>query len=377
MNIKRITTLLLLVILLFALSPRASANTDEYYKDQLEASGAADLSDYLSEETLDYMRKLGCEDIEFEKILDVSPESIFDLLGEMIKGGMSEPLKGLLKSMGAVLLISVVSGFFPDDEKSKTVLNMVCGCFLIISIFSPAMQSVRAAASAIGACAVFEKALIPVLAAVVTVSGNPTMAFSVQGAAFAAAQFIESLAENFALPLAGVSAALGITGAMLPTLRLSAISEIIRKTMTTVLVSAAGLFTGFLGLKSILSASTDSLAVKGVKMASSTFVPVIGGALGEAYTSVIGSLSLLRTTVGIYAIIAFIIIGIPVVINLALWAISMRFASAVSDLLDCRQCSEILRNIGFVFAMVNTLLLLCMAVFIITAGLTVLIKTGE
>ncbi len=368
----------LAAVLVAFFAPKASAsNIDEYYKDRLEASGAEELSDYLSDETRGYLAKLGCEEIEFEKILDVSPSALIEFIWDLISGEAAQPLKGMLKSMGAVLLVSVCSGFFPDDEKSKSVLNMICGCFIVIAIISPALQSIKAAAAAIEACAVFEKALIPVLAAGVTVSGNPTMAFSVQGAAFTAAEFIESLAKNFVLPLVGISGALSVTGAMLPTLRLSAISEIIRKTMITVLTSAAGLFTGFLALKSLLSASADSLAVKGVKLASSTFVPVIGGAIGEAYTSVVGSLSLLRSTVGIYAIIAFFAIGIPIVINLALWVLSMRVACAVSDLLDCRVCSEILKSIAFVFSMVNTLLLLCMAVFIISAGLVVLIKAGE
>lgn len=375
---KRITTFFIFTMLFFVLSPRASAaNVDEYYKEQLEASGAADLVDYLSDETQGYLKKIGCAEIDLEKIMDVSPSAIFELLRDFFTQGISAPLAGLMKVGGAVMLISVCSGFFPDDDKSRAILNIICGCFIIIAVFLPAMQSVRAAVSAIGACAAFEKALIPVLAAVVAVSGNPTVAASVQGATFAAAEVVESLAKNFVMPLAGVSGSLGITGAMLPTLRLSAISEIIRKTMTTVFAASSGLFVGFLTLKSVLSSSADSIAVKGVKLAANTFIPIVGGAIGEAYTSIVGSLSLLRSTVGIYAILAFFAIGMPVIINLALWALSMRIACAVSDLLNCRECSEILKNTAFVFSTVNTLLILCMAVFIISAGLVVAIKSGE
>lgn len=377
MNLKKISYILF-IFLLFAVFPVSAhaANTDEYYKDRLEASGADELSGYLSDETNGYLNKLGCGDIDFEKILDVSPKAIFELLWDMIKGGAAEPLKAMLKATGIVLTVSVCSGFFPDDEKSKAVLNLVCGCVTVIGIFVPAMNSIKAAVSAIGVCAAFEKALIPVLAGVVTASGNPTLALTFKGAAFAAAEFIESLAGNFAMPLIGISGALGVTGAMLPTLRLSAISDVIRKTLTTVLAGAAGLFTGFLGLKSVLSSSADGLVVKGVKLATS-FVPVVGGALGEAYTSVAASLSLLKSTIGIYAIIAFFVTGIPIVINLALWVLALRVACSVSDLLDCRVCSEVLKNIAFVFTTANALLLLCMAVFIISSGLVITIKTGE
>lgn len=373
---KRILALILTVILFLANGIYASAFTDESFSGQLEASGADKLCEYLSEETLEYMEKLGFDGLDFERILNVSPISVFKIVGEMIKDGFSVPLKGMMKATGAVLLISVLSGFFPDDEKSRSVLNIACGSFVIISVLSDAADAVRSAAAAIGACAEFEKALIPVLAAMLTAGGNPVSAISVKGAAFAAAQTVEWMASEFILPLIGISAALNVSGAVLPTLRISAVGDIIRKTATTVLGASAGLFSGFLCLKSVVTSRVDSLAVKGVKMASGTFIPIVGGALGEIYTTFSASVSLLKTTVGIYAITAFFVIGIPVIINLAMWSISMKSAAAISDLLDCRQCSEVLKNIGFVFSCVNTILIFCITVFTVTAGVCVMIKNG-
>lgn len=356
--------------------PSYAANIDEYYKDQLEVSGAKELSDYLSEETAEYLEKLGCADIEFEKLFDVSGGEIFNLILEIIKDSIKSPWKGFLTASGTVILVSVCSSFFPDDEKSRLILNAISGCIIVTGIFVPATESIKAAASAVEACCNFEKALIPVLAGVLTAGGNPVLSLTYKGAAFAAAEFISSFAKNFAVPLVGISGALGIIGAMMPTLRLSAVSDMIRKTLTIALSSAAGLFTGFLSLKSILSSSADGLANKGIKLAANTFIPVIGGAIGEAYTSIIGSLGLLKNTVGIYAVIVFLFVCIPVVINLAIRIVSLRAASAVADLLDCRICTEILRNISFFFSMINTILLLCMAVFVISTGLVVVIKTG-
>lgn len=370
------TVLIIILILLF--SPCAFAvNTDDYCKKGLEASGAYELAEKLSDETKEYMKKIGFDEIEFETMLEASPEAVLSLISDFLKNGFGKPMKGAFAAIGAVLLVSVCTGFFPENEKSKSVLNIISGCFVIISVFAPAWESISAAAAAIESCLIFEKALIPVLAVLVTFSGNPTLALSVKGAAFAAAQVTESVAGDFVFPLIGVSGALGITGSFVPTLRLSAISDLIRKTLITVLSTSAALFISFLGMKSIISASVDGMAAKGVRLAASSFIPVVGGAIGEAYSSVLGSLSVLRSTVGIYGIAAIIMTVLPVMINLALWVFAMRFACAVSDLLDCRQCSEILKNIAFVFSTVNTLLLLCVIVFVITSGITVLIKSGE
>ena len=367
----------LILFLMMIFIPSAYAyNIDEYAKDSLEAIGADRLSDYLDDETKDYLEKLGCDDIELEKLLNVSPKAVFKLVYGMMRDGLNAPLKGMLTATGAVLFVSVCGGFFPEDEKSKAVLNLICGGVIVISVFSSASEGLTCVIAAIDSCVDFEKALIPVLAAVVTVSGNPTLALSFKGAAFAAAEFISTFSRDFALPLASASGAMGIIGSMLPTLRLSAISDIIRKTMTTVLSAAASLFAGFLAMKGVLASSADGIAAKGVKLAANTFIPVVGGAISEAYSSVAGSLSLLKSTVGIYAVAAIFLIGMPVVINLALWVISMRIACSVSDLFDCRVCSEILKNISFLFSMMNTILILCMVVFIVTSGIVIVIRTG-
>lgn len=375
---KKIKVILLFLIIFSGFTHSAYAkNIDEYYNDGLEASGATELSEYLSEETEEYLEKLGCEDIELQKILDLTPAAVFNLVLDILKSGVEQPLKGFMNASGTVLLVSMCSVFFSDNEKSKTALNLICGCVLLTGIFISAKDGIKAAASVLEACCVFEKALIPVLAGVVTACGTPSAALTYKGAAFAAAEFISAFSKNFAVPLVGISGALGITGSMIPTLRLSALSDVIRKTMTVTLASAASLFTGFLALKSVLSSSADGMITKGVKLASGAFIPVIGGAIGEAYSSVLGSLGLIKNTVGLYAVTAFFVICIPVIINLALWVLAMRGACALSELLDCRECSEILKNTAFVFSMLNTVLVLCMAVFIITTGLVIAIKTGE
>lgn len=371
---KKIVLFIILASMFFV--PSYAANIDDYFEEQLEASGAKELADYLDDETSDYLGKLGCGDMEFEKLFDVSGADVVNLMIEILREGIKLPFKGFLTAAGTVILVSVCSSFFPDDEKSRIILNIVSGCIIVTGIFVPASDGIKAAVSATEACCTFEKALIPVLAGVVTVSGNPALSLTYKGAAFAAAEFISGFANNFALPLAGTAAALGITGAMMPTVRLTAVSDMIRKTFTTLLASATALFTGFLALKGTLSSSADGLINKGVKLASSTFIPVIGGAIGEAYSSVVGSLGLLKNTVSFYAVMAVFLICIPVIINLAVWTLSLRAAGMIGELLDCRVCTEILRNISFVFSMVNTLLLLCMLVFIISTGLVAVIKTG-
>ena len=165
-------------------------------------------------------------------------------------------------------------------------------------------------------------------------------------------------------------------GAFLPTLKLSAVSDLLRKTTQTVTGIVASLFTGFVAMKNIVAGSADSLAAKGIRLVTSTFVPVIGGALNEAYSALSGSLMLLKSVVGVYGIIAVAAMVVPSIINLALWVLAMRAAGTVSELLGNSQCSEILKNISYMFSMLNVMLIFSAAIFIVSSGVVAGIKTG-
>ena len=78
---KKLLSVIIAIFLMCFFAVSAFSFTDE----ELELSGANELSEFLSEETLDYMKKLGCEEIEFEKMLGVSPTAIFELFSELVK----------------------------------------------------------------------------------------------------------------------------------------------------------------------------------------------------------------------------------------------------------------------------------------------------
>ena len=373
---KRIFVLPIVLIIVVFADITAYSLDYEHYSNQLEASGASELDGYLDENSREYLEKLGVDPSDIDGMMSLSLGSLAEMLMNMLRVNLSAPLRGSLTACGAVMLVSVCGGFFPDNEKGKNTMNLICGCFVITSVLIPATEVVNAGVSAMKLCAGFGKALIPVLAAILTASGNPASALSYQGVAFLAAQTVESLAKNFALPLTYISGILGAVGSFLPTVKLTAVSDLIRKTATTVIGSAAVLFSGFLTMKNIISSSADGLASKGIRLAASTFIPVVGGALSEAYSALSGSLSLLRGIVGIYGIVAVAVIVAPSVISLALWILGMRAAAMVSELLGNPQSADILKNISYMFSMLNAMLIFSAAVFIISSGIVASMKSG-
>ena len=131
---------------------------------------------------------------------------------------------------------------------------------------------------------------------------------------------------------------------------------------------AASMFTGFLSLKNILAYSTDSLSAKGVKFLINTLVPVIGSSLSDAYSAVLGSINLMKGTLGVIGVFALILINIPALCEGVIHYALMSLLSCFAEMLGLVRVSETLRCFSFC---VRILLLVCLfQVFIL------LISTG-
>ena len=369
-------TAVIITVLFLMFSVTVFAENDEEYSQQLQASGAGELYDALPEETQGYLERLGFENVDFYEIFSSDPRAVIDLLADIVRGKLSSPMKALTKLMGIVILSALAQSFFPADERAKETVNLVVGCLLTVTVFASFYSSVKAAVSTVSLCGNFQKVLIPVLAGVVTAGGNPMLALSYQSFALAAANSVTALSKNVVLPLAGMSAAMGCVGSVVPSLNFSALNDFLRKTGITVLSVSAALFSILLTVKCSLANSADTLTAKGIKLLIGSFLPVVGGAVSQAYSSILASVSLIRSAVGVFSISAVFLTVAPVTVELLLWIFSLRLAEVGAQLTGQQTAASILRAAAGTAVLVNVVTLYSALISVISSGLVIAIKTG-
>ncbi len=351
-----------------------AVETGEYFDSQLEASGAQELYSDLDSETKDALAELGINGVDFSSLFDISPQKVFGFIKNIAEGKIREPLKAALRVMGIIIFLSAGEAFLPDSEKMKGLLNTV-GVLLIAAAMSvPVYESVSSAVSSVGMCCTFMKALIPVLAGAVIASGNPMTALSFQSWAFAAAQLISSVCQSFIIPIVGAVIAIDISGALVPDYKLDGITNLIKKTVIAVLSFTATLYVSFLGIKGALSSSADSVTVKGVKLIISSAVPVVGGALSEAYSGIIGSLTLVKSTLGVFGIISVAAITLPSLIQLLIWIFTLKICSAAGEVFLQNETTNLLDALSSALTLMNVVLIFNGVLFIISMALLLNLK---
>lgn len=369
----KIFAVCVLIILSFSVNAYA-AGESEYYNGQVESSGAEDILSGLDSEAKERLGELGIEDVNFSSLFDVSFSKIFSFVKKAAEGKLESPLKSLMKLLSVIILIAVCESFMPDDDKMKNVINMAAVLFSVTVIISPLYDAMESAVSSVGVCADFMKSLIPVLVGIVSASGNPSLAVSFQSCAFAAAEVISALGKNYVVPIVGAVTALDLTGSLMPSMKLSGITELVKKTVIQTLSFTATLYVSFLGIKGALANAADTVASKGIKLVISSAVPIVGGAVSEAYSGIIGSLVLVKSTVGIFGIIVIAVITVPSMLQLLFWIFALKLGAAAGEVFSLGGVSSLLKALSCAITLLNVVILFGAVLFIISLALLLSLK---
>lgn len=294
---------------------------------------------------------------------------------DIARGSFKKPIKDMIIIAGVVVLVGLIKGTAAAENFSEP-LNIVIGCAVAITVFASSAGVISQGMSAVETTSDFMLALIPVLAGIITAAGNPTLALTYGSFAMAAAQAAAQTAGNIIMPLCGAFSAFGVSASLSPELKLIKLADMIKKLTIGVLSFIAAAFSAVLGLKSLLAGSADTLASKGIKLALSSAVPIVGGALSDAYSSIIGSVSLLKSTVGVFGVIAVVMIDLPVVLQLTARIILLKLLGVLSSSMGDDTTGEVLDTLSSALTVITAAVIFTAALFIISTGIVISVKAG-
>ncbi len=239
---------------------------------------------------------------------------------------------------------------------------------MAISILIPLAGCIDRVCAAISVCSNFMLAFIPVFAGVITAGGNPMLAVSYNSFVFFAAQGVVGISESAIKPLTQITLAFGMLSSTVTAVNFSSIIEFIKKITMFLMSIASTMFITILTLNGLLANSADSLSVRGIRFLIGNLVPVVGRAISDGYTSIISGITLIKNTIGTFAIVAVALIILPCVIECICWTLCLFIGSSLADILGLEKQSELIK------AMSASVVMLCAtAVF---ASLLMIISTA-
>ncbi len=366
------------VVLLFII-PSVSASeyledteVDYTYSELEESLDLSEMYNLLPDEAKETLRKIGIENISINNLNDVSLSSFFNEITSVA----SSQVKGVFSSLVTIVAIILITAIFDGYSTSisgglREVLSVVTALCICSAVVIPLMDVIDSATDIIKTSSDFILAYVPIMVAVLISCGQSISGSGYYSMMVFAAEGISQLSGKFIAPMLSVFMGIGISSTVTPGLNMSGFLSMISKTLKWLLSFVFTMFSTFLGFKTLISSTIDNVSTRAIRFTMSSFVPVIGAALSEAYKTVQGSVHLLKNGIGVFAIIAVIIVFMPILIKILLWLISVNLCKSFSQMLDMSVPTELLLIISTVLSVLLAIIICIMALYIISTALII------
>lgn len=354
-KVKILKILLMSFIAIFVFSFSSSAfdedtyndtshiNTQAVFEEQAESTGALDLSNDIPSETKELMNTLGIDSLDFKSILSLTPSQAMGLIAAVIKDFFTRPFKCMLLLIGVILLCALLDSFrqsIDTDSKTEifTTVCVLCACAVILS---PISKCIETATSAVRSSSDFMISFVPVFSTVLTASGHPVSAAAYHMLIFSAAQLVSQIAAKTLIPLLSVYLAFSVTGAVIPSFNLDSVGKSVKSFINWTLGVSVTVFVSLLGLQSFVACGADTVTMKTAKLVLGSAIPIVGGAISEALSTTQACVGLLKTSVGVYAVIAVCLTILPALVESILWLLALKISQAAADVMGISSLSKL------------------------------------
>lgn len=359
----------LIIPLFFSVSVNVSAleeNIDSY-KEEFDFESIAESVDG---ETAELLEEIGIDEISFEKLFSVSFSQVATVLFDITKRSLNAPVKFLMSATGIMILTALFSSF----SKSAKTVSAIGNSVLALCISVPVVRAVTTAFSVLEALNVFTTAFAGVFSMLVSSSGKVALGTSYASFAVVSDTLFSALLSGVSQPAVNAMCCMGFLSCFDVYRFSEKISSTVKKFYITFLGFVGTFFSGIVTLKGVMGAGADSLTSRGIRFVVGRTVPVVGGAVSDTYSALVSSLSLIKSTVGIFGIVTVVLTVMPSLMELLGWVLVLSAVISVSELLGAEDSKGMFSVFKDALTLLGATTVFSAVIFIVSVGVVIFVK---
>ena len=370
---KKLLYLFALLSISIFVSFFASAEQGTNSGDSLKESINARLFSTMNDEVKNSLESIGIDEIDFEKIYSVSAADVISLFTPEVLNRGKNIFRSFMRLFVLIMILSVFSVVLKDSSTKNTLFILGTAIAILISVksISDGMNSCLSVLKLSGG---FMTAFVPVLTLIISFSGNFNSALAYNAVALMASEIISVILNNSFINLVGCFLCLGISFSLSGIFDVDKLVNVTNKIVNFFFGIAGGLFSGLLSVKGLMAASVDGVSQKGIRILISSLIPVVGSTISDAYSSLIGSINLIKSSVAVIGILAVSVINLPVFVEILMYRISFSVLSFVSDLCSCSTLSKYFNVVACVTRLLLIAMIFEMFILMISTGIMLSLK---
>lgn len=367
-TIKVISCIFLLI--LFVPTITAGADEVESYLRDTDKS----LSQVLPDDAKRLMEE---NDVSLENPESVDKLSVTYWL-ELIKDTVLQNIKNPIKLMGEMLIVIIVltmiKSLIEGNGDMDSILAVIATLASVAILYSSINNCIKIITDTITASSVFMYSYVPVFSSVLAAGGSASSGVSYYVAILSVCEIIGFFVKNLLVPFMSFTIAASVVEAINPSVMGINISGSLKNISKWILGLISSIFIGVISIQGIIGQAADSLGVRTIKFAASSLIPVVGGAVSDAYSTLAGSMSYIKSGVGVIGIIVIIFSVLTPVITVVSLKFVLSLTKAISTFFGQQNISNLLSGINSVLSIVLGIIACFTLIFIIATAVMMMLS---
>ena len=360
-------------------------NRIDIFSEIYKTVNAGIVRENIPEPAREYL-DLGNTDIENISVSDISETFsfgfIFNIIMRLLGTLVSASVRNFLPTL-ALVITGAAAGALKNlnGGGGKDNFSDITDFVLVICISGTVFYNIRecfyTAGKFIGDINSYMLTMIPVMASLSAVSGNAAAAAANSAGLYAVLNITGAIGGNIIIPVLQICFALSLARqitASSDTVNLSGVSSYIRSVLNWTFIFIMTVLTAVLMFQNILASSADNMAARTVKFTFSSFVPVVGGMLGDVSRTVIGSIQAVKSITGAFGVLVIIITLLPPLITVILNKFMLSISGALALILGMDKQADFFKEMNSLLDITIAIMVSSALVFIF--NITLFIKTA-
>ena len=310
-------------------------------------------------------------------ISKVGIDALLDEILSAVKKEGGVVLSFLMLLFGIAVLMSVAeNGLILADSALFKGVNVGISVISSVLIFGRIGEACHAVLDGLEKIGNFISASLPVLTGISAASGNvnsaAVQALNINITLAAVERISNEVLTPLVFALFSLSMVSGLDGG-----GVSSIAKNIKGCFTWVLGISATVTVGAMSLQSLVASATDGAYLRAAKYAATGLIPVVGGAVSAAMSSLAGGLSYIKSTVGVSVVAVILTFALPPLIMLLLYRLAFSVNITFLEIVSCNRGVRIFNAfrgaLDALLAMysISTIIYICEIVIFMKSGVAV------
>lgn len=258
-------------------------------------------------------------------------ERLWERALEKIKERISAEISGA----GLLVVLAVCSALgeaLAGSGAGKAWIPISVSCAAALMLIGESKSLIVQADETLSRLQSYTDTALPLLFSACAASGAVLSSAGRYTAVCLASSVMTHVLRRIVLPLIHAFLALAVSGCIWENSLLRSVQNLIKWLAATAMTAGTSVFCAYIGVSGLISSSADAVAVKAAKTTVSTLLPVIGRILADSASLAVSAAEMIRSSIGVYSLIAVCAICLTPVITLAgkLMIYKMVSAAAVS-----------------------------------------------